>query len=350
MVPDYFVTADGASIMAALSTRLLQLTITDKAGVSSDTIDILLSDENDAIDPPRKGAKLKAWIGYRPDGAARFVTSQGLTYKGEFTVDEVEVSLWPRHLRITGKGADVRDSLKSRKTRTHEGLQTLKKVLEKIAKDHKLEPKIDAELGANALPDFVQTEESDLHLATRLAEKFGGVVKYADGKLIAAKRGAGKSASGKDMPTITLNAGDIKNGRGRLKDRMRYGSASAAWHDQGKTQRKTVTEKKGEGPNFSLRETYQTEAEARAACKAALADAQRRSADLSLTTPGRPEIAAEAKLILAGVSRKLDGDWIVDQARDILKGTAPIYETQIEAKTPDQRKDDKANDTKKKTA
>ena len=80
MVPDYFVTADGASIMTALATRLLQLTITDKAGVSSDALDILLSDEADEIDPPRKGAKLKVWIGYRPDGAALFLASTGLVY------------------------------------------------------------------------------------------------------------------------------------------------------------------------------------------------------------------------------------------------------------------------------
>lgn len=211
-----------------------------------------------------------------------------------------------------------------------------------------MEAKVDAELGANALSDFVQTEESDLHLATRLADKFGGVVKYADGKLIATKRGTGKSASGKDMPTIMLTLGDFKNARGKLKDRNRYGSASAAWHDKGKSERKSVTEKKGDGPNYSLRETYQTEAEARAACKAALADAQRRSADLSATTPGRPDIAAETTLMLSGVSRKLDGRWIVDQARHILKGSAPVYDTQIEAKTPDQR-EDKAGDKKTKS-
>ena len=336
MIVDYFVSVEGASIMGAIVDRLISLTVTDKAGLTSDTFDMVLDDDGDLIDPPRKGATVKIWIGYRPSGAALFQSSAGLTYMGEYKVDEVSVFIMPRRLQITGKAADMREKLKSPKTREFSDKQTMKKALGKIAAEHKLDLKISDDLGKIELPDFVQSEESDLHLASRLAGQYGAIVKYADGKMVVTKRGSGETASGKTMPTIIVTLADMKaGGRGRLKDRERYGSVSGTWHNQPKAKRETVKEKgASDGPDYELRQTWQTEAEARAACKAKLAELQRREADISFTMMGNPAVAAECKVVLVGVSRKLDGDWNVTQARHILRGTAPGYETQVEASTP----------------
>lgn len=339
MRPVYLVLADGIDITATIMARLLSLTVTDKAGVESDTFDLLLDDSDDLIDPPRKGAKLKIWVGYSPEGIMPPGGSAGLTYLGEFVVDEVEVALPPRELRITGKAADVRETAKQPRTRSFDDKPTLKTLFGKIASDEKLELKIAPELASKTVEYVAQTEESNLNFMTRLASRFDAIAKIADGKLVVSKRGSAQSAGGKPMPVIALSILDIIKARGKLKDRERFGAVKARWHDQGKAKKQEVTEKNGEGPVFTLRETYPTEAEAREACKAKLAEAQRREADISIEMEGRPDASAEAKIILAGVSRKLDGEYVAKQVRHILKGTKPGYRTQIEGEPPGRKKE-----------
>lgn len=336
MTPQYLVLADGIDITAIIMTRMMSLSVTDQAGVESDTFDLLLDDEDDLIDPPRKGAKLKIFMGYR---------ETGLAYMGEFTVDEVDVGLIPRDLRISGKAADMRAAMKSQKTREFGDKPTLKIVYGKIAADHGLELKIAPELSSKSIEYLAQTEESDMNLATRLARRFDAVAKIADGKMIVTKRGSASSASGKAMATITVSYSDIKKGRGKLKDRERFGAVKANWHDQAKAKKTEVQEKQGEGPVYTLRETFPTEAEAREACKAKLQEMQRREADISLELPGNTAIVAEAKLILTDVSRKLDGEYVIKRARHTFKGSKPGYTTQVEAEPPGRRKD--AKDGKK---
>lgn len=330
MRPLYRIDAEGADITAAIGARLLTLSVTLKPGLNADSFELLVDDTGDLIEPPRKGAKLKIWMGY---------VETGLVYMGQYTVDEIDVSISPQELKISGKAANMRDGLKSQRTR-HFDDKTLKDVYAQVAKDEGLKLAIDADIGKTAVPYEAQTEESNLHLMTRLAEKYGAIAKVGDGTLTVTRRGTGKTATGKAMPTITVRRSDIKKGRGKLKDRSRYGSVSAAWHDRGKATKRAVTEQQGEGPSYTLRHPFQTEAEARDACKAKLAELQRREADISYSTEGNPAYDAETKLVLTGVSRKLDGDWIVKQVRHTMTGTGG-FETQVEAETPGQRKDGK---------
>ena len=328
MQPIYSVNAEGKDITSLVGGRLLSLSVTDKAGLTSDTFEMLIDDTGDIIEPPRKGAKIRISMGY---------VETGITFMGTFTVDEVEVSITPQELRISGKAADMRQTLKSQKTRNFDD-KTLKDIFGQIAADDGLKLSIDSEIGKTKVDYEPQTEESNLHLMTRLAERYGAIAKVGDGKLVVTKRGSAKSASGSAMPTIIITRQHIKKGRARLKDRSRYGSVSGTWHDQAKAKRQEIKETEGEGPSYSLRQTFQTEAEARAACRAKLAELQQREADLSFSTQGNPRLSAEAKLQLVGVSRKIDGDWIVTSVRHTIKGTGG-FETQVEAETPGQRKD-----------
>lgn len=319
------VLAEGVDITATIVARLISLTVTDQAGVESDSFDLLLDDSDDLIEPPRKGAKIRIFMGY---------VETGLTYMGEFTVDEVEVALPPQELRITGKAADMRDAMKAQKTREFGDNPKLATVFGKIAQDHGLTLKIAPDLAGKAIDYLAQTEESDLHLATRLAARFDAIAKVADGKLVVAKRGAASAASGQPMPAVTLTVTDIKKVRGKLKDRERFGAVKARWHDQPVAKKTDVQEKRGDGPVYTLRETYPTEAEARDACKAKLQEMQRREADISIEMAGDPRMAAEVKLTLAGVSQKLDGDYVIKRARHTMKGSKPGFTTQVEGEPP----------------
>lgn len=331
MWPHYMVQVDGADITGRISSRLLTLSVTLKPGRNSDTFELLVDDTDDLIDPPRKGAKVKIWMGY---------VETGLTYMGEYTVDDIGVSITPQELKISGKAADMRATAKSQRTR-HFDNKTLKDVYGQIAKDEGLKLSIDSTIGAIKVPYEAQTEESNLHLMTRLGDKYGAIAKVGDGQLSVTKRGSGTTASGKPMVTILVTRQDIKKGNGKLKDRPRFGSVSATWHNQKQARKQEVKENQGEGPNYSLRHPFQTEEEARAACKAKLAEMQRAEADLSYSTIGDVRYDAETKLKLVGVSRKLDGDWIVKQVRHTLRGSSAGFETQVEAETPGQRKETK---------
>jgi len=330
MTPLYLILADGVDITASIFGRVISLTVTDKAGVDSDTFDLLLDDSDDLIEPPRAGIKLKIFMGY---------VETGLVYMGEFTVDEREVALYPRELRISGKAADMRAALKSPKTRAFDDKPNLKTIFGTIAADHGLTLRIAPDLASKSVEYLAQTEESDMNLMTRVAQKFDAITKVADGKLVVTKRGSASNASGVPMPHVPLTLPDIKKLRAKLMDRGRFGEVKARWHDQAKAKKAEVSEKQGDGPSYTLRETYPTEAEAREACKARLAEMQRREADISFEMPGNPFMAAEMKITLMLVSRKVDGVYIVKQARHIMKGSKPGYSTQIEGEPPGRREE-----------
>lgn len=329
MHPAYMVLAEGVDITAMIMGRLISLSVNDKPGIDADSFDLTLDDTDDLIEPPRTGAKIKIFMGYM---------ETGLTYMGEFVCDEPQVSVVPRTLTISGKSANVRDGLKAPKTRAFDDKPDLKKIYGKIASDHGLELKIDSGIGGKTLEYLAQTDESDLHLATRIAERFGAIAKIADGKLIVTKRGSGQSASGQAMPARIITLTDIKKASGKLKDRGRFGSVKARWHDQPKAKKPEVEEKHGEGPAFTLRQTFATEAEAKDACKAKLAELQRRQADCSIEIMGDATLGAEAKITLLGVSRKLDGGYIVKSAKHTMRGSKPGFSTALELEPPDQPK------------
>ncbi|WP_236611778.1 hypothetical protein [Aeromonas molluscorum] len=80
-IPAYQVLVDGNDISAAIRPRLMSMSITDNRGFSADTIEITLDDSDGKLDMPRRGATLRALIGWQ--GSA-------LVDKGTYKIDEVE--------------------------------------------------------------------------------------------------------------------------------------------------------------------------------------------------------------------------------------------------------------------
>ncbi|WP_438364552.1 hypothetical protein [Aeromonas caviae] len=80
-VPAYQVLVDGKDISAAIRPRLMSMTITDNRGFTADTIEITLDDSDGQLDMPRRGATLRALIGWQ---------GQALVDKGTYKIDEVE--------------------------------------------------------------------------------------------------------------------------------------------------------------------------------------------------------------------------------------------------------------------
>src|SRR5699024_6330028 len=122
--------------------------------------------------PPR-GAELRLALGWR---------GQPLVERGTYIVDEVEHSGAPDALTIRARSADMRQGLPGKRTQSWDDL-TLGDIIATIAGRHDLAAKTGQTLQGIYLEHIDQTEESDLHFLTRLAERFDAIATVKAGNL-----------------------------------------------------------------------------------------------------------------------------------------------------------------------
>lgn len=321
MTPEFRILADSQDITERLKDRLLSLRVTDEAGIKSDTVEIKLDDRNALIAWPEHGAELDVSLGYK---------ETGLTRIGLYVVDEVEHGGPPNALTIRAKASDMRQSLKAPRTRVWDNV-LLADVVTTIASEHNLTPKISASLAAVNYTHLDQTEESDLHLLTRLARENSAVTKPVAGNLIFASRGEAKSISGQELPTIQVVVHQIQRHQMTQADRGKYAAVLTHWHDTMKAERMPV--KVGQGdPVYTLRHTYPDSDQATRAAQAKLEALQRGTGTLSLTLMGNSDLMAEAKLELRGIRDRVDGEWLIQRVEHQFDNQG--FVTRIEAETP----------------
>lgn len=323
MTPDFRILADSQDVTATIRDRLQELRVTDEAGQSSDAVTIVLDDRDNRIELPRKGASLEVAIGYR---------EKGLATLGKFTVDETAISGPPDTLTIRGRAADLREGMKSPKTRSWDGV-TLGALVFTVAAEHGYTPAVNAELAAVDLGHVDQTEESDLHLLTRLAEQYGAVAKPAGGRLLFVPIGEGKSATGMTLPSVPLARGDLSRWDVTLADRGRYASVSASWHDgTGTGQPQTVTVGEGD-PAYVLRGTFRDAPEATAAARAKLAALLRGQGTISAECGGDERLGAEGEVLIGEVRDGVNGRWSLTHVTHTYSKTGG-YRCEFQGETP----------------
>ena len=320
MKPVFSIVANGRQDATdRIRQRLLSLTVTDEAGRQSDTAEIRLDDRDGVIELQPTGAELEISLGF--DGGKETVT-------GRYTVDEIELEGPPDSMTIRARGADMRSNLKAQRTRSWDDV-SIGDLVASIAADHGLEPRVGRPFRAVRISHLDQTDESDMHLLTRLARDYDAVAKPARGRLLFVSRGEAESATGKSMPTIRIRPEDAGKWRVTLADRREYRSVRAHWRESRDAMRMRETAGSGE-PSFTLRRLYPTAGEARAAARAKLAALKRGTARLSVTlVPGNPLAAAESQLELTGFRTGVDGLWACRTVRHVLDGGG--YSTRAEA-------------------
>ncbi len=321
MRPAFQILADKVDVTAKIQDRLLRLCITDAAGVKSDTAEISLDDRDAALEIPRKGAKLEIWLGY---------IETGVFLMGIYVVDEVELSGPPRTMLIRAKAADMLQTLKSPKTRPWDKV-TLGNIVKKIASEHGYQPQVDPSLAGISFEHVDQTEESDMHFLTRLAKQYDAVAKPANGYLVLVPKGSSKSAGGQDLPVVPLALSDLTSWNVTLADRGKYKTVKVYYHDW-KTGKRTEIKVGTEDPAYVLRHTYPNADQAKAAGSAKLQGFFRGEAKASFCFPGNPLVAAEIKLVVAGVRDGVDGEWIVRSVTHELSNSG--YSSRVEAEAP----------------
>jgi phage protein D len=308
MNPKFKIIAEGVNITQQIQQRLISLRTTDEAGMKSDCLSLELDDRDGKLELPRHGAKLSVSLGYE---------QTGLTKVGDYFVDETSVSGWPQTMSISAKAADLTGSetgdIKSSLTRSFDNIR-FGELVTTIAGESGMTGKISSALSDILFTHLDQTEESNLHLLTRLAESHNGVAKVTNDLLIVAKALEAKSMGGMNLQTIIVDKVQVSDYRASITDRDAYASVTATWHDKATAKIYTVSTSTDK-PAFIIRHTYESEEKAIEAAKAKLESLNQgtNTVEVSLAL-GNPNLFAESPLILVGFRPGVSGTtWVCNR-------------------------------------
>jgi phage protein D len=288
---------NGKDKTAEWSKVLESLTITDMAGVESDTCEVSF-DNADGFRAPPIGAELKVWLGYEP----------APVYMGRYKVESWTKEGEPKRLSISATAADLTGPMRARKLRSfHE--KTLKEIVDDVAKSNGLTAQVDEAIGARKVEHIDQQTESDIGFLTRLAKRNGATFKVADGQVIFAAKGSRKLPSGKDKTVIELKPQGQSHWTATFGAREDYVAASASYRDSATQRRRT--EKAGEGSVVHRdRRLYGSAVEAAAAAEANLGDLRRGTTTVTIEMLGEVSLFAEALVALKDFDPDVDGSYL----------------------------------------
>ncbi|CAG9000676.1 MAG: hypothetical protein CENE_02676 [Candidatus Celerinatantimonas neptuna] len=302
--PQFSLTANGTDITDKIWQNLISLNLRDNAGKTSDRLAISITLPKSDSTPP-KGAVLNFSLGFNGT----------LVNKGQFIVDSLTLSGPPRQLQIVANAAPMNNrrqtgTIQSHKTRSFDHI-TLSNLVTTIAKENDLTPKISTDMAHKTIEHIDQVNESDIGLLTRIAQHYGAVVKPANGYLIFTTGLAGKTASGKTLPVVTIRPEHVKTWQCRFNSRNDAQRVVATYHDvqTGKTDEISV----GSGePAYRILYEYPNKAEAEAAAAARAKSVKAGSDVLDITMAAAPDfiaLMAEGYLKLSDFGDKEDGKW-----------------------------------------
>jgi len=299
----YRVTADDVDVTEALRRDLIDLKVTDKPGLDSDAVTLTLADTTQRLALPRRGVRLRVAIGW--DG-------QRLIDRGAYLVDEVRHKGPPDTIAITARAADLTGGLREQREASYHAT-TLGDILAVVAGRQGLAAAIAPALAGRIIGHLDQTNESDAHLVTRLAEQYDAIGSIKDGHLLFVPRGSGITANGALLPPVTVARTASVDHEFGIKDREgKTTGVKAQWRDYDGAE--TAHEMAGtEGSVTTLKRVYPTQTEAADAAQAALRALSRGQRSLRLRLAvGRPEIIAGQPLRVSGFRAEIDAvDWSV---------------------------------------
>jgi phage protein D len=300
MKPIYKITVNGNEI--DFGKCLISLSVTDESGVKSDKCEIILSDRDSNISVPNTGASVFVYIGYE---------SVGLTDVGNYTVNEITLSRPPNTINIMCHAADLKSSLKEKISDSFDSI-TIGSLVAQIASKHGLVPKVSSDLADIVLGHLDQTNESDMHLLTRLAKDYGAIAKPSAGNLIFALQGLAKSVSGMFLGSTTIDIKDVISWSYTESERENYGNVKSETtdFDAGEVVENVVGDvaKAAFSTLTSDNNNFETIG------KAMLGALNRNSKKIQISTIGNTNLCAESRVILSGFNAGIPTNWVITKA------------------------------------
>ena len=321
----------GRDVSSAVLPRLLNLSVADKAGTSSDTVSMDIDDTDGIVLLPEEGVEITVDLG-DDDGIYRVF---------EGTLDEVRWKFARSGgsvLSISGKGFDTKGKAKEPKQK-HWDDKSLKDVFTDSAKAAGIESVIvDPALGEIKRPYWAQQTESFIHFAERIARENGATFKVVGKRAILAKRNGGTSATGQALPSMQATKGinliscDIAPVLGRPRYRevktRHYDRKTATW----KTEDVEVQDEDTDAV-FTRRNSAGDADEAKAASNSAKDDIEREKGGGSITINGSAIPQPEATVTLSGARPGIDGVYRIDTVTQTFDRSSG-WTTRLDVKQP----------------
>lgn len=306
--------------------KLISLSVTDREGERSDTLEFELEDGPPHIAIPKENDLVLCWLGYE---------ERGVEYMGAYRVADVDVHFLPWRLKVRCESADMTAPLKEHKER-HWDKKTVKDIVGDVAKDAGLTPQVSSKVGAFKYDWWGQQSESGQHMLSVLADRHNALFSVKDGKLIFAERGSGETAGGASLSPLVVVPTMILKGSGSVSfhKRGKHKDIAGEYYDrdEAKRKRETATGEDDTQARYRLRHAHAGKDEAKAAAGSRSKKLKREGVDTSVQIEGEPSAKAGRPMTYAGVRPGVDGIvFIIEEAKhSFSKGQS--YRTDLKGK------------------
>jgi phage protein D len=324
MKPSFRLLVSGEDITADVTRRLVQIEWTDGVEEKSDVFTVTLHDNDNSLAVPKKGAKVELSAGY----------DNRLQKVGSYTVDEAQVEGPPDRLTVRGSAAPFVDaSGKSASSRVSFSWEetTLGDIATIIAERLGVLPEIDEGLAAIEILNEQQVNESDTNLLLRLVRRYGGFLKFTQGRMVIAEEGAGTGTGGAELTvnltksqcsTWRVSSGGKAEGLSKVKVKYHDYETGETKEVEAEVEQPVSAASFSDVPWLASEENTFTppapaanEVEAEAIAKTTAKRIARSTRQFEITLPGRLDIIAGGKVNLVGFRDGVNGRWLVKNVR-----------------------------------
>lgn len=323
MTPSYQLLVSGNDITADITGRAGVIEWSDTVEEGSDALQITMQDTGGSIGIPVLGAKVELAAGYGRD----------LQRVGSYSVESAEISGPPDKLSISCTSAPVAQagSIAGRKSRSWEDT-TLGDIAKSIAGNLSSTLAIAPELASIPITNAQQVDQSDTDFLLRLVRRYGGFLKFADGRLVISSEGSGTGTGGASL-TVSLMLSDVSSwkvsagGKSQALKKVKVKYHSFETGDTGEVEAEIKQSASAKGFSsdaewlatsesaFVAPTTAANEDEAKAQAKTAASRIGRSTRQFDLSLPGRLDIVAGGKVSLSGFRDGVNGEWLVKDVK-----------------------------------
>lgn len=288
------VTINGRPVNAAFYQRLVSATIHDAPGQEADRVTFKFDDTGNEIPIPSLGAVASVRFGYR-DGTAQKM--------GVFRIEKpvIEGGASGEFISMSGRPVDVRTDIKE-PVSEHFDDMSIGAIVEELAKRHGFDAKVSPELASIRLPYTARLNQGTDDFLTRLADRVGAIFTPKGGKFLFLTPGS--------FAPLTISKFECESWSFEIEPRPLFGKTEAGWFDRAQGQTKYEAHSTGlKGPSKRLRNSFASQAEAKAAAKAEGERLSRATGSGTLDMAGRPDIMADRPIATIDFRPEVNGLW-----------------------------------------
>ena len=332
----FVIRVGGNNVTERFNPVLESLTVSDKAGTTSDTASITLDDSDGQIALPRVGDPMEIMLGWRSSGVAP-------VFDG--TVDTVRSAGsrgGGRTLTITAKGFDPKGKAKE-PLEFHKDDASLQDFMSEAAGKAGLSMRVQGKIASIQRPYWSAGTESFIHLGHRIAREVGAQFKIKGNTAIMYEKNSGMSVSGAALTSVVALWGEGGNlinwDISPVYARPRFQQTRARYYDikKAKWEEKTV-EVQQQGPSSPAQHTHrQTRAdkdEAQSAATDNQKTSERERGGGNVTIVGEPKAQPEGTCTVQGTRPGIDGGYKIEGVdHNLTRGSG--FTTKLELKHPE---------------